>query len=317
MSDSGLFATGMPIHAPQQGPTEEDINAAIYARTSPSGKDREGYSIEEQINSCWDRCDSLGWTVTHIYRDIDQSGKDTDRPQFQKMMKDVRTLNIDVVVFWKLDRFSRSLMNAVELEAKLREHGVALHSVTEFLDTTTVAGRFNFRSIASASEFERELIRERSELWIRNAARERKWPNGSAPLGYVLDEENKLVPDVDDVKLVRKIFQRYCELKSMPKVAQELNDEGEVTEKGNDWTPRAVGEVLRNELYTGRYTIGPVDEHVEDYQIIDDALFNKAREIRYRFQSARNDGRGSMDRSRKTKHVDNIKNQYFNYLNGE
>lgn len=313
MSQSSPFESARAITEPRQASSNEEIRAAIYARTSPNSNPNT-YSIEEQIRSSWERCQNLGWTVTHIFRDIDESGKDTDRPMFQQMMRVVETGGIDVVVFWKLDRFSRTLMHAVELEADLREHDVGLHSVTEQIDTTTVAGRFNFRTIASAAEFEREMIHQRTSMGRRAAAKKHKWLNDHPPLGYDLTDENRLTENPEERALVERIFRRYLELRSMPKLAEELNNEGITTKKGNEWTSRAVGDILKNEIYIGEYSVAGIEEHVPEYQLIEDSLFDEVTSVRHRFQNSRQSSRETMEKERKHDRVNRIKESYIKFL---
>jgi len=202
---------------------ETETRAAIYVRTS-SVNQRFGYSIKEQVRQCWERCEMLDWTVAYVFRDEAKSGKDTDRPQFQQMMKEAESDCFDVIVFWKLDRFSRSLMHAVQLEKQLRDFDVALHGVTQQIDTTTPAGRFNFRNIASAAEFERDLIKQRTEMGMKAMALEGKWPNDQPPLGYCKCEDDTIEIVEEEADLVRDIFESYVEAKSMPEVARRLNE---------------------------------------------------------------------------------------------
>ena len=124
----------------------EQLRAAVYARTS-SPNQGYGYSLDEQVTRCLQRCRSLGWDVQFIFRDEAESGKDTDRPMFRTMLSAAEKRVVDVIIFWKLDRFSRSLQHAVKLESELRQHGVSLYSVTEQIDTTSATGRFNFRNM--------------------------------------------------------------------------------------------------------------------------------------------------------------------------
>lgn len=313
MADASPFESTTAITEPRRASSEDEIRAAVYGRTSPNNNPNT-YSIEEQIRSSWERCQSLGWTVTHIFRDVDESGKTTDRPMFQKMMQLVETGNVDVVVFWKLDRFSRTLMHAVELEEKLREHDVALHSVTESLDTTTVAGRFNFRTIASAAEFEREMIHQRTSMGRRAAAKEYKWLNDHPPLGYDLTDENRLTLNPQEAELVKRIFHRYLELKSMPKLATELNEEGISTKAGNEWTARAIGDVLKNEIYRGKYSFAGVEEQIPEYQIIEDSVFEEVTSVRHRFKRDGEANRKKMDQNRKSDRVYRIRDSYIDYL---
>ena len=291
----------------------EDIQAAIYARTS-SASQRFGYSIDEQVRQCLQRCQHLDWDVVYMFRDRAESGKDTERPMFQQMMEKARNGRFAVVVFWKLDRFSRSLLHAVQLEAELRDEDVALHSVTEQIDTTSSAGRFNFRNIASAAEFERDMISERSQMGMKALAMEGRWPNDHPPLGYRRIDDGTLEICESEADLVREIFERYIEVKSMPQVADELNQKEIRTKKDGKWTPRAVGDVLGNELYIGTYDTAGVSKHHDRYRIVDEELFKQADEIRQRFRS---DGRSSqkpMSAGRKKRTVEKIENMYHEFL---
>ena len=240
--------------------------AAVYVRTS-SVNQRFGYSIKEQIRQCWKRCEMLGWEVRYVFRDQEESGKNPNRPQFQLMMSKAELDCFDVIVFWKLDRFSRSLMHAVQLEKQLRDLGVALHGVTQQIDTTTPAGRFNFRNIASAAEFERDLIKQRSQMGMKAMALERKWPNDRPPLGYAKCEDDTIEVVEEEANLVQDIFELYLQVKSMPEVASRLDERGVATKEGNSWTPRAVGDVLQNQIYVGQYVVADVEEKAPEYQI--------------------------------------------------
>lgn len=288
------------------------IFAAIYARTSSTSQDY-GYSLTEQVKQCISQCQSLGWDITFVYRDEAESGKDTDRPMFQKMLRRAECNTFDVVVFWKLDRFSRSLMHAVQLEADLRQHDVALYSVTEQIDTTSATGRFNFRNLASAAEFERDMIRQRTEMSLNGMAEENKWPNDTPPLGYKITSDRKLQVIDGEREVVNEIFDLYIELRSMPAVSDKLNQRGISTQEGGEWTPRAVGDILRNEIYIGEYELGDISKHVPEYQIIEEETFREVTEIRMRFQT--NDAsRPEMSDPRKEEMVDNMRQMYTEFI---
>lgn len=249
-----------PLHG--EVAEDEDTRAAIYARTS-SINQRFGYSIDEQVRQCIERCQYLQWDVVYVFRDKAESGKDTERPMFQTMMRKAEDGGFDVLVFWKLDRFSRSLLHAVQLEAELRDKGVGLHSVTEQLDTTTSAGRFNFRNIASAAEFERDMNKERSQMGLKALALERRWPNGHPPLGYEKASDGTLVVLDHEAELVNRIFRDYTEVKSMPQLADDLNSENIQTKRNKTWTAKSIGNILKNKLYIGHYSVSDIEEYVE------------------------------------------------------
>lgn len=289
----------------------DQLQAAVYARTSSKNQEY-GYSLDAQMRQSVDRCESLGWEVRFVYRDGAESGKDTDRPMFQKMLSAAEQQVFDVIVFWKLDRFSRSLMHAVQLESELREHNVSLYSVTEQIDTTSATGRFNFRNIASAAEFERDMIRQRTKMGLNALAVERKWPNDSAPLGYELDPEGRLSIVEHEENLVIDIFELYIKEQSMPEVARILNKREQRTQSGGEWSPRAVGDILRNEIYKGQYDVADISEHVPEYQIIDDSTFEQVTSLRHRFQRDQA-SKKSMSDPRKERAIDRVRQMYRRY----
>ena len=262
---------------------EKVVFAAIYARTS-SPYQKSNYSIEGQVNQCWSYCQQRGWIVRYVFIDECQSGGTIERPKFQLMLERAKNGEIDVIVFWKLDRFCRSLVDLVNIERMLRSYGVGLCSVTEFIDTTTPVGRFNFRNLASVAELERELIGERARLGLHALAREHKWPNPHPPLGYDKNEDGTLVINLSEAKLVRKIFNMYIREKSMAQVAFLLNKEGIRTKRGGKWNARAVRDIITNNLYIGDFCVAGVKEHVEKYRILSDEIFQEAQRIRRRFE---------------------------------
>ena len=295
-----------------EGDSADTLRAAVYARTS-SPSQRHGYSLTEQTQRCLDRCEALNWTVAFVYQDDAESGASTDRPEFQQMLKLAQTQAFDVIVFWKLDRFSRSLIHAVKLETELREAGVSLYSVTEQIDTTTATGRFNFRNLASAAEFERDMIKQRTQMGLTALAEEHKWPNDNPPLGYNLTAGNRLTVDDDECTLVTEIFELYVQERSMPEVARQLNRRGVTTASGGEWTARAVGDILRNEIYRGQYELADVSAYVPEYQLIDDDTFERVTDIRMRFQQD-SATRPTMDDGRKDELVTKVRESYQAYL---
>lgn len=290
---------------------ENEVIAAIYARVS-SYQQKFNYSIEEQIELCRERCRIMGWKVKYIFKDEAVSGATTERPMFQKMLERAEAGDFDVIVFWKLDRFCRSLVDLINIEKKLKECGVALHSVTEQIDTTTPVGRFNFRNLASAAELERDLIRERARMGMHALARKLLWPNKEPPFGYTKDKEGRLKIEEREARWVRWIFKRYLEVKSLTQLAYELNKLGVKTRKGKKWSVPSVKNVIDNEIYTGVYRVAGVEKKVEEYKIIEEELFSKVQEIREKFRY-RKKGRTSNE-ERKLVTIERIFNEYLALL---
>ena len=119
-----------------------------------------------------------------LYREV-VSGARMERPVLDRVVDSLRTG--DVLVIWKLDRLGRSLKHLVELVNTLRERGVGLQSLNDPIDTTTPQGRLSFNLFASLAEFERDLVRERTQAGL-SAARARG-RNGGRPKGLSAQAE--------------------------------------------------------------------------------------------------------------------------------
>lgn len=247
-----------------------------------------------------------------MFMDEAESGRNMDRPKFQSMLDNAKQGLIDVVVFWKLDRFCRSLADLVKTEERLNEWGVSLQSVTEYIDTTTPVGHFNFRNLASAAELETDLTSQRVKMGMYGLAQDHKWPNDFPPMGYDKASDGTLSVNEDEKNLVRRIFHTYLREKSMPQVAFLLNEEDFRTKNDEQWCRQSVKKILSNELYVGTYRIADYEDQVEEYRIISDELFESITEARYRFQ----DSKGRMDPSRKKTKSQRICSQYKNALKG-
>lgn len=282
---------------------ESDFGAAIYARTS-SANQRFGYSIDEQIRRCWERCETKGWEVRYVFADEAESGRDTERPELQQLLNVAEQGAVDVVVFWALDRFCRSLVDLVKIEEQLDQWDVALQSVTEYLDTTTPVGRFNFRNLASAAELETDLTSQRVQMGMYGLAKDHKWPNSQPPVGYDLSDDGQLQVNDREAELVRRICRMYVREKSMPDVAYLLNKHNVQTKSGEKWTTQAIKKIVSNELYIGEYSVAGFEEYVEEYQIVSEDLFDEVTETRFRFQG------GEMEPERKESKSDRILQQY-------
>ncbi len=301
------------VNAPidiEEVPSDSDPDAsvsiaAIYARTSETKPDHR-YSINEQVRRCWKQCQQQGWDVAFVFTDEGQTGRNTDRSEFQNMVEKATQGCFDIVVFWKLDRFARSVVDLVNTEQTLSKHDVALQSVTEYIDTSSPVGRFTFRNLASAAELESDLTSQRVQMGMHALAREHRWPNASPPFGYDLSPEETLTINDEEAALVRRIYNDYVEVRSMPQMAHELNAEGISTKQGEDWSRWSVRKILANELYRGQYRLGDYEEYVEEYRIVSDDLFEAVTETRYRFKHSK----GTMDSDRKQAKVEKILGEF-------
>jgi site-specific DNA recombinase len=291
------------------------VRAALYARTS-SPNQRFNYSIDEQIACGQKYAEQRNWVVTHLFFDESERAETTDRPKFQLMLQKAKSGCFDVIIFWRIDRFCRSLVDLVSVERTLRENKVGLCSVTEYIDTSTSVGRFNFRSIGSVAELEAELIGERARMGMHALAKKHRWPNAHPPLGYERLSDGRLKVTQKEAKLVRKIARMYLHEKSMPHVAFLLNKEGILTKKGKQWTAATVRGVLADGIYSGTYALAGIKDFVQDYRILDDSLFLAVNQTRLRYKSKGN-RKPSMPEDRKSEKIEKMFGKYFELLKGD
>ena len=290
------------------------VRAALYARTS-SPNQRFNYSIDEQIACGKKYAEQRGWIVTHVFFEESERAETIDRPKFQLMLQKAKSGCFDVIVFWRIDRFARSLMDLCSVERTLREYEVGLCSVTEYIDTSTSVGRFNFRSLGSVAELEAELIGERARMGLHALAKKHRWPNANPPLGYERLGDGRLKVTGKEAKLVRKIASMYLNEKSMPHVAFLLNKKGIQTKKGKQWTAATVRDILTDEIYVGIYDVAGVRDYVQEYRILDDSVFLAVNETRLRYKSEGN-RKPSVPEDRKSEKIEKMFGKYFELLRG-
>jgi len=131
--------------------------AALYARVSTEDK---GQDPEVQLGPMRDLAGSKGWTVSE-YVDHASASDLRGRREWRRLLADSRQGRVDLVLVWKLDRFARSALDALQWLQQLDAAGTGLKILTQDIDTTSPAGRLVFTILAAVAEMERELIRER------------------------------------------------------------------------------------------------------------------------------------------------------------
>src|SRR6266478_5550539 len=170
-------------------PTPKRVRCAIYTRVS----DDQG--LEQDFNSLDAQYDALqsyirsqahaGWTLIRSkYGDGGFTGGDIDRPTLQRLLDDVRSGKVDVILVYKVDRLTRSLADFAKLVELFDRHNVSFVSVTQQFNTTTSMGRLTLNVLLSFAQFEREVTSERIRDKIAASKRKGLWVGGMAPLGY-------------------------------------------------------------------------------------------------------------------------------------
>jgi site-specific DNA recombinase len=241
------------------------MRCAVYTRKSTDeGLDQEYNSIDAQRDAGHAYIASQraeGWIpVADDYDDPAFSGGNMDRPALKRLLADIEAGRIDIVVVYKIDRLTRSLTDFSRMIEVFERHGVSFVSVTQQFNTTTSMGRLMLNILLSFAQFEREVTGERIRDKIAASKRKGMWMGGVPPLGYDV-ENRRLVPNEQEAKLVRHIFQRFVELGSSTMLVKELRLDG-VTSKA--WTTQdgraregkpidksLVYKILSNRTYLG------------------------------------------------------------------
>jgi DNA invertase Pin-like site-specific DNA recombinase len=253
---------------------------AIYTRKSVArGLDQAFNSLDAQRETCEQYVGaqaSAGWEVLpERYDDGGYTGKNTDRPGFQRLMADVDAGKLDIVVVYKIDRLSRSLLDFAQIMARFDRAGVAFVSVTQHFNTADAIGRLTLNLLMSFAEFEREQISERTRDKIAATKRRGQWTGGPAPFGYRLVDK-KLVVDEERAAIVRELFVLYTEQRSTRLVAEQLN----ARRAGDrEWSKVSVLNTLRNPVYAGVIVHGNERHLGRHERIVETALFERVGEM--------------------------------------
>jgi site-specific DNA recombinase len=209
-----------------------------------------------------------GWVcLPERYDDGGFTGGNTDRPALKRLLAEIEAGRVDMMVVYKIDRFSRSLADFMRMMTVFEEHGVAFVSVTQAFDTSSSMGRLTLNILLSFAQFEREIIGERIRDKIGASRQRGKWTGGTPILGYDVDRSNgspKLVVNATEASRVRQIFDLYIELRTLLRVVAELDRRGWCNKiwmtrdgrrrGGLPFDKCRVHKLLTNALYAGKVT---------------------------------------------------------------
>lgn len=209
------------------------------------------------------------------------------RPALQQLLKDVEAGMVDMIVVYKIDRLTRSLIDFSKLVEIFDRNQCSFVSVTQNFNTYDSMGRLTLNVLLSFAQFEREVITERIRDKVDASKKKGMWMGGVLPLGYVsVNKKLEIVPE--EAKIVRLAFEKYLIFRSEIAVAEWLNNNGYTTlSKGNGkFTHMRVSSMLKNVLYIGKV---PHKDKVYDGQhhaIISQELFDEVQKSKARTASA-------------------------------
>jgi DNA invertase Pin-like site-specific DNA recombinase len=239
------------------------VRCAIYTRkSSEEGLEQDFNSLHAQREACAAYIlsqASEGWSLLpEEYDDGGLSGGTLERPALQRLLSDIEAGKIDIVVVYKVDRLTRSLLDFSKLVEAFDKAGTSFVSVTQSFNTTTSMGRLTLNMLLSFAQFEREVTAERIRDKISASKAKGMWMGGVCPLGYRPDGRTlAIVPDHADV--IRELFRRYLEIGNVRQLTEALDLERVRVPSRTASTGRVMGG--------GRFTRGQI------YQILSNPTY--------------------------------------------
>jgi site-specific DNA recombinase len=275
--------------------TTRVLRCAIYTRKSTEeGLDQDFNSLDAQRESGEAFIKSQvdeGWEcLPTCYDDGGFTGGNMDRPALKRLLADIESKLVDVVVVYKVDRLSRSLLDFTRIMETFDRHGVSFVSVTQQFNTTTSMGRLMLNVLLSFAQFEREIISERTRDKMAAARRKGKYVGGAPVLGYDLDRTaSRLVVNEREAIRVRRIFEMYLQQQALLPTVAELERLGWVTKQwttrkgtqrgGRPFDKNTLYNLLTNVVYLGKVCYREEIYEGEHPGIVDAELFEKVQSL--------------------------------------
>ena len=231
------------------------MKAVIYARYSSDNQREE--SIEGQLRECMAFAERKGYTVIKSYADRAISGKRADnRPEFQQMISDSARGEFDVIIVWKIDRFSRDKYDSVIYKSKLNKNGVSVISATEPIDNSP-EGKLMESIFEGFSEYYVKDLELKTSRGMTENAIKGTFNGGNVTFGYAIDNDKRFKKDPVTAPIVTDIFERYADGEPIRSIVDELNGKG-ITNNGKKFTYHFINWLLKNRRYLGEYTFREV-----------------------------------------------------------
>jgi DNA invertase Pin-like site-specific DNA recombinase len=252
------------------------MTGVIYARYSSDNQREE--SIEGQLRECAAFARKNDIHVIGNYIDRAFSAKTDNRPEFQRMIRESARKAYDVVIVWKLDRFSRNRYDSAKYKAALKKNNVRVVSATEAISDGAEGIILESVLEGMAEYYSADLAEKVTRGHTENALKCRF--NGSiVPYGYVIDKEKHYQLDAEKAPIVLEIFKRYSSGESIVCIINDLNERGLRTAKGNKFNKNSLRHMLKNRNYIGEYHYNGMVTPGGVPAIVPDNIFNRANEL--------------------------------------
>lgn len=248
--------------------------AVIYARYSDSKQTEQ--SIEGQLAVCHKYAQEQGHCVVKEYIDRAQTGRNDDRYQFQKMMKDSGKRLFDVIIVYAQNRLGRNTRQMLNNIKYLRDNGVTILSATEVFENTP-AGKMYQTMMMAYDQFYSEELTQKVIRGMTINAQKCVSNGGPLPLGYKVVDK-KYVRDEKTAPIVEEIYQKYADGWSIKDICENLNERKIKTSKGAEFNKNSLHTLLKNRKYLGIYIYKDIEIPNGMPRIIQDELYKKVQE---------------------------------------
>lgn len=234
------------------------LRIAAYVRVSHDEQVKHGYSLEAQKEAIKQWAEENGYIIVEWYVDegVSARKKVKNRPQMQRMLNDVQSGEIDMIVFIKLDRYFRSVSEYHATQRILEENNTHWKAILEDYDTTTVEGRFKINIMLSIAEQEADKTSDRIKFVFKHKVQKGQAISGCQPFGYKVgyneDGTTKIIKDPETSHIVDAIFEHYLQYNSMSAATTYVNFVLEHHMKYN-----TIKKILSNTYYYGLYKDNP------------------------------------------------------------
>ena len=266
--------------------TKQTLRCAIYTRkSSEEGLDQDFNSLHAQREACEAYIASQkheGWCLvkTH-YDDGGFSGGNMERPAVKQLLKDIETGRVNIVIVYKVDRLTRSLMDFSKIIELFDKHGVSFVSVTQQFNTTSSMGRLTLNVLLSFAQFEREVTGERIRDKIAASKKKGMWMGGFVPLGYDI-KDRKLLINTKEAQTVQYIYRRYLEFGCVRLLKEDLDRNGIYSkvrgQKGGcSFSRGTLYRILSNAIYIGQINHKGTYHPGQHKAIIDQEVWEKVQ----------------------------------------
>ena len=270
------------------------IRCAIYTRKSTDeGLEKEFNTLEAQREAGENYIRSMkhqGWVILpEHYDDGGFSGGSLKRPALKQLLSDVEAGKVDMIVVYKIDRLTRSLLDFAQLVKIFEKHCCSFVSVTQHFNTCDSMGKLTLNILLSFAQFERELGAERVRDKIAASKKKGMWTGGPLPLGY--DSKNKkLVINKEEAEIVRFIFEDYKRTGSQFQTVRDVNEKGykpkeRMTKTGKNiskgsFNHAMISNILNNPVYLGKVVYKGELYDGQHKAIISQELWDEVKSLR-------------------------------------